>query len=148
MGVCEGVFPARVEDDGLFSDKEKEMLAECGVEITSTVERRICDELYHFYSAVCAPAEELHITYPVYDKGGKKTRRSPALLSIEEMFPKLREGEAYKVAMADYIAKKYDYEATDVERHSEKVLDVVAEHFRDYSPVVFSNVPKQKTVRR
>lgn len=91
MGACEGVFPARVEDDGLFSDKEKEMLAECGVEITSTVERRICDELYHFYSAVCAPAEELHITYPVYDKGGKKTRRSPALLSIEEMFPKLRE---------------------------------------------------------
>ena len=68
--------------------------------------------------------------------------------ATDVLFPKLREGVAYKVAMADYIAKKYDYEATDVERHSEKVLDVVAEHFRKYSPVVFSNKPKQKTVRR
>lgn len=68
--------------------------------------------------------------------------------ATDVLFPKLREGVAYKVAMADYIAKKYDYEATDVERHSEKVLDVVAEHFRNQSPVVFSNKPKQKTVRR
>lgn len=64
------------------------------------------------------------------------------------LFPKLREGVAYKVAMADYIAKKYDFEAADVERHPVKVLDVVAEYFRDHSPVVFSNTPKQKTVRR
>lgn len=91
MGACEGSFPARVEDNGLFSDKEKEMLAECGVEITSTVERRICDELYYFYGATCAPSEELCITYHVYDGSGKKTRRSPALLSVEEMFPKIKE---------------------------------------------------------
>lgn len=66
--------------------------------------------------------------------------------ATDVVFPKLREGVAYKVAMADYIAKKYDYEASDVERHPEKVLDVIAEYFRDHSPVVFSNTPKQKTV--
>ena len=91
MGACEGAFPASVDDDGLFSDKEKEILAESGIEITSTVERRICDELYYFYSAACAPASELYITYPIYDRGGKKTRRSPALSSILAMFPKMRE---------------------------------------------------------
>lgn len=63
-------------------------------------------------------------------------------------FPDLQEGVAYKVAMADYIAKKYVYEASDVERHSVKVLDVIAEHFREHSPVVFSNAPKQKTERK
>ena len=89
MGACEGAFPASVDDDGLFSDKEKEILAESGIEITSTVERRICDELYYFYSAACAPASELYITYPIYDRGGKKTRRSPALSSILAMFPKI-----------------------------------------------------------
>lgn len=68
--------------------------------------------------------------------------------ATDVVFPKLREGVAYKVAMADYIAKKYKFEASDVERHSEKVLDVVAEHFRNQSPVEFSNKPKQRTVKR
>ncbi len=91
MGACEGVFPARVEDDGVFSDKEKEILLRHGIEITSTVERRLCDELYYFYAAVCAPSRELCFTYPVYDGAGKKTRRSPALVSVEELFPSLYE---------------------------------------------------------
>ena len=91
MGACEGIFPSYVDDDGFFSDKEKKLLSECGAEITSTVERRICDELYFFYGASCAPSEELCITYPVYDKTGRKTRRSPALLNIEQMFPLLSE---------------------------------------------------------
>ena len=91
MGACEGAFPASVSDDGLFSDKEKEMLASSGIEITSTVERRICDELYYFYCAACAPSSELYLTYPIYDKAGKKTRRSPALASIMQMFPNMRE---------------------------------------------------------
>lgn len=68
--------------------------------------------------------------------------------ATDVLFPKLREGVPYKVAMADYIAKKYDFEASAMERHPVKVLDVVAEHFRDHSPVVFSNEPKQKTVKR
>ena len=90
MGACEGTFPASVEDDGVFSDKEKELLFRHGIEITSTVERRLCDELYYFYAAVCAPSRELCFTYPVYE-GGKKTRRSPALVSVEELFPLLSE---------------------------------------------------------
>lgn len=68
--------------------------------------------------------------------------------AADVVFPQLREGVAYKVAMADYIAKKYEYEASDVERHSVKVLDVIAEHFREHSPVVFSNEPKQNRVER
>ena len=91
MGACEGDFPARVEDDGIFSDKEKEILFKHGIEITSTVERRLCDELYYFYSAVCAPSCGICFTYPVYDASGKKTRRSPVLVSIKDMFPKLVE---------------------------------------------------------
>ncbi|MBQ9746220.1 MAG: PD-(D/E)XK nuclease family protein [Clostridia bacterium] len=91
MGACEGVFPARVEDDGVFTDKEKALLSLHGIEITSTVERRLCDELYYFYAAVCAPSRELCFTYPVYDGAGKKTRRSPALMSVKEMFPLLTE---------------------------------------------------------
>ncbi len=67
--------------------------------------------------------------------------------AVDVLLPNLREGVPYRVAMADYIAKKYDFEASGMERHPVKVLDVIAEHFRDHSPVVFSNEPKQ-LVRR
>ena len=112
MGACEGVFPAAVEDDGIFSDKEKEILLSHGIEITSTVERRLCDELYYFYAAACAPAESLCFTYPVYDGGGKKTRRSPALASVKEMFPKLKEErfeDLEKPELLERAAASFEY---------------------------------------
>lgn len=69
-------------------------------------------------------------------------------MAVDVRFPKLREGVKYKVAMADYIAKKYAFEADDIERHSTKVLDVMAHWFAKHSPVEFDNVPKQKVVVR
>ena len=112
MGACDGAFPAKVEDDGVFTDKEKELLLAHGIEFTSTVERRLCDELYYFYAAVCAPAEKLTLTYPVYDGGGKKTRRSPALVSLFEMFPLLREErfeDLPKEALLERAAASFEY---------------------------------------
>ncbi|MGN1094878.1 MAG: PD-(D/E)XK nuclease family protein [Eubacteriales bacterium] len=91
LGVCDGVFPAGVEDNGIFSDKEKELLSSVGIELTSTVERRLCDELYYFHRAACSPSEELIITYPLYDGAGKKTRISSALAAIKALFPELSE---------------------------------------------------------
>jgi len=111
MGACEGAFPARVEDDGVFTDKEKELLLAHGIEFTSTVERRLCDELYYFYAAACAPAQSVCFTYPVYD-GGKKTRRSPALVSLAEMFPLLSE-ERFEAlpreALLERAAASFEY---------------------------------------
>ncbi|MBQ8447817.1 MAG: PD-(D/E)XK nuclease family protein [Clostridia bacterium] len=111
MGACEGTFPARVEDDGIFNDKEKEVLLKYGIEITSTVERRLCDELYYFYTAACAAAESVCFTYPVYE-GGKKTRRSPALVSVKEMFPKLAEErfeDLEKTELLERAAASFEY---------------------------------------
>lgn len=69
-------------------------------------------------------------------------------MAVDVKFPQLREGVKYKVAMADYIAKKYTFEAENIERHSTKVLDVMADWFAHHSPVVFDNTPKQKVVIR
>jgi ATP-dependent helicase/nuclease subunit B len=104
MGACDGAFPARVEDDGIFNDKEKELLLAHGIEITSTVERRLCDELYYFYAAACAPAEKLCFTYPVYE-GGKKTRRSPALATVLELFPLLTEERFENLPKAELLER-------------------------------------------
>ena len=112
MGAAEGTFPAGVEDNGVFTDKEKELLLAHGIEFTSTVERRLCDELYYFYAASCAPSEELCFTYPVYDGSGKKTRRSPALISLLEIFPLLTEERFEnlpKEALLERAAASFEY---------------------------------------
>jgi ATP-dependent helicase/nuclease subunit B len=105
MGACEGVFPASVDDNGIFTDKEKEILSRSGIEMTSTLERRLCDELYYFYAAVCAPSEMLCFTYPIYDGSGKKTRRSPALVSAFEMFPEMEEERFENLSEGDLVER-------------------------------------------
>ncbi len=131
MGACEGVFPARVEDDGVFSDKEKEVLLRHGIEITSTVERRLCDELYYFYAAVCAPSRELCFTYPVYDGAGKKTRRSPALVSVEEMFPELSEErfeDKGEEARLERAAASFEYVMQGTSEYARALREYYAEN--------------------
>ena len=64
-------------------------------------------------------------------------------------FPTLKEGQVYRVAMGDYIAKKYPgIEAENVTSLSLKLLNILEEHFRTCSPVAASNAPKQRIVRR
>ncbi len=87
VGATDGVFPKRVTDDGIFSEYEKELLREKGVDFSSRLEKSVSDEYYYFYSSVCAPKEELFITYT----SDGSARRCSALGRIEEMFPLLRE---------------------------------------------------------
>ena len=69
--------------------------------------------------------------------------------AVDVCFPLLKEGRVYKIAMADYIAKKYpSIEATDIAPLQIKVLDVLAKHFREHSPVTADNTPKQRIIRK
>lgn len=85
MGAYDGGFPARAEDDGLFTEKERALLLSAGIELSYTLENRLCDELYYFYAAACSPSCDLVITYP-YHAGGERTSLSAAACEIKEMF--------------------------------------------------------------
>ena len=70
--------------------------------------------------------------------------------AVNVIFPTLREGRRYKVAMCNYIAETYrDIEAEDRVVHSDNlVLDRCIEFFEKNSPVKLSNKPLQRIVRR
>lgn len=69
--------------------------------------------------------------------------------AVDVRFPLLKEGRTYKIAMADYIAKKYpSIEAKDVQPLQIKVLDVLVKHFKEHSPVTADNTPKQRIIRK
>lgn len=92
LGATDGVFPKRVSDDGIFSENEKAELRKNGVDFASNLSRRVSDENYYFYQAVCAPSEALLITY--VPEG--KTEGSAALRQIKRLLP-----DAVTVKFAD-----------------------------------------------
>ena len=69
--------------------------------------------------------------------------------AYDVLFPELKEGRKYKVAIADYVARNYK----NLERENEVrtpllVYDLDVAYFKANSPVVISSEPKQSVVVR
>ena len=64
--------------------------------------------------------------------------------AVDVIFPKLRENRKYKVAMADYIGKKYP--SIEGENHSLcdiLITDLIFKRFREHSPLLLDNTQHQ-----
>lgn len=69
-------------------------------------------------------------------------------VATDVRFPKLRENRRYKVAMSDYIYKKYEQvEGGNPCETGLRVTDLLLEELRDDSPIVPDNRPRQVIVR-
>ena len=86
LGLCEGEFPASVDDTGLIGYNDRELLVEVGLDIGGNEDIRSSDELMFVSQAFSAPSKGLYLSYPTTDgKGGK---RSPSLpfRRVEKLF--------------------------------------------------------------
>ncbi len=92
IGVCEGVFPSPVAENGLFSDGEKELLSEeYGVTLSPTCHEQAMRELYNFYASASIPSETLTVSCYLGSASGAgraSIRPSLSFLRIEALFPK------------------------------------------------------------
>ena len=69
--------------------------------------------------------------------------------ALDVRFPKLREGNTYKIAVSDYVYKNYnDLNYTDGGITGRKVADVLLEELEDDSPLTPDNKPRQQVVRK
>ncbi len=89
IGAEEGKFPQRVSEEGLFSEYEKSLLKDHGVEITNRMKNRASEELYYFYRAVSVPSDRLYISFSRYGLGGEEQHPSIGIKRICSLFPKL-----------------------------------------------------------
>lgn len=68
--------------------------------------------------------------------------------AVDVVFPKLREGRRYKIAVSDYVYRNYkDLAYTDGGITDEKVADVLLEELEEDRPVKIDNTPRQ-TIRK
>ncbi len=79
LGLCEGEFPAAINDRGLFSSADRKMLSTIGIEFStdSNTDARSSDELMYVQRAFAAPSHGLYLFTSAAELSGQS--RTPSL---------------------------------------------------------------------
>ncbi|WP_409291766.1 helicase-exonuclease AddAB subunit AddB [Peribacillus sp. SCS-37] len=87
IGLNEGVLPAKITEEGVFSDNDREFMLASGMEIAPGTRTRLLDEEFTAYKLFTTPSEGLYLSYPLADEEGKSLIPSPYIKRIKELFP-------------------------------------------------------------
>jgi ATP-dependent helicase/nuclease subunit B len=87
IGLNEGVMPAKLNDEGIFADEDREALLSSGLKIAPSSKTRLLDENFLAYKAFTLPSEMLFLSYPLANEEGKALIASPYIKRMQELFP-------------------------------------------------------------
>ncbi len=85
VGVIDGVYPKRMDHEGLLSDTEREWFTQIGFELAPTSKMRLLDENYLIYKAFTAASDYLFVSYPMSDSEGKALLPSMYVKKLQQM---------------------------------------------------------------
>ena len=89
MGANEGVFPANFKDDGLLSDRERELLEKQGITLSETMKTRAFLEQFLIYRTLTSPKKYLYISYALDTGEGSAGRPSWLVRRVKKILPKI-----------------------------------------------------------
>lgn len=89
LGCNDGVIPTPVIEGGLITDREKEQLSVCPLELAPTGKQNSFREKFYIYTAMSKPREQLILTYAQMDVDGKAMRPSTLIKDVRSLFTKL-----------------------------------------------------------
>lgn len=124
LGLNEGVFPARIKEDEIFSDGEREELARNRLELAPTSKLALFHEQFLAYIAFTRPSAYLWLSYPKADETGKELMPSPLVQQVKNMFPQLA---------LEYLSGEPgqdDWPVLDYLVNGKKAVSYLAERFR------------------
>ncbi len=91
VGLCEGEFPMRVSEKGLFSDTDRSALEDLGISLSGKSTKDAANELLFVYRAMTMPSEKLVLIYrdrQLQGQGGAAP--SLAFRRVAELFPDVK----------------------------------------------------------
>ncbi|MDQ0973047.1 ATP-dependent helicase/nuclease subunit B [Neobacillus niacini] len=91
VGVNEGILPAKIADDGILSDDEREMLIGADLIVAPSSRTRLLDENFIAYKALTTPSESLYVSYPLANDEGKALIASSYIKRLKDMYPNAEE---------------------------------------------------------
>lgn len=87
MGVSDGVLPARLSEQGVLTEAERDRLRLLGLNLAPGVRRRLFNEQYLVYIALTRATERLYLSSPLADDEGGAIMPSQVLARIRELLP-------------------------------------------------------------
>jgi len=87
IGVNEGVFPLAPQNDGVFTDSERELLAELDLTLAGGCEYTAADERFAFYRALTCASLSLTVTWASAELSGRAMKPSFGITRLRAMFP-------------------------------------------------------------
>lgn len=87
IGMNEGVLPAKVSNEGILADEDREMLITAGIRVAPSSRIRLLDENFLAYKAFTAPSETLYVSYPLANDEGKALIPSSYIKRLKDLFP-------------------------------------------------------------
>ncbi|WP_315070491.1 helicase-exonuclease AddAB subunit AddB [uncultured Clostridium sp.] len=94
VGINDGVLPASKKEEGILSDRDRGILSEVGISLSSTTRSKVFEEQYLLYIALTISSEYLLLSYPMSDFEGKSLRPSIVIPRIKKILPGLVEESA------------------------------------------------------
>ncbi|MGL4762590.1 MAG: helicase-exonuclease AddAB subunit AddB [Sarcina sp.] len=91
VGTNDGVLPSASMEEGILSDRDRNMLKGLGMELAADTRTQAFEEQFMVYTALTIAKEYLVITYPLADFEGKAMRPSIITHRIKKLFPRLKE---------------------------------------------------------
>ena len=91
IGVNDGVLPSTNKEEGILSDRDREILKEIGIELAATTKARAFEEQFMVYTALTIASNYMMITYPMADFEGKSLRPSIIIPRLKRILLNLKE---------------------------------------------------------
>ncbi len=113
LGVCDGVFPRTVLEEGILSDADRNIMAEGGIELAGDSKAKAFDEQFLVYKTLGAPSEYLRISWPSADHEGRAMRPSMIVSRMRRLFPAISE---YSEISGRIAGDTHDTEAGEYNR--------------------------------
>ncbi len=90
-GLNDGIFPRNPSPDSVFSDREKTILKDMGLELSGTSTDMTYDELFLAYKAITSCSKGLYLLYSAKDSKGEKLEESSIVSMCRSALPNLTE---------------------------------------------------------
>ena len=89
VGFNDGIIPPLVEERGVFSDEDKEILADLGMELSSNRYEQTLEDEFYTYLALTRPSRHLYFSMSDTSSGGDALRPSSLVSGLKKTFPGL-----------------------------------------------------------
>lgn len=91
VGAKNGTFPTGIKTEGFLSNKDRNTLRdEYDIAIAPDTKKKMDEQYFKVYRALCAVSEKLFFSYSVQDEAGRSQSACHMLLDIYRKFPNMR----------------------------------------------------------